>query len=34
MAVLSGMAKLLFAFDLVEKEDYCVFGAHGNPSQE
>jgi len=33
MAVLSGMAKLLFAFDLVEKEDYCVFGAHGNSSQ-
>ena len=30
MAVLSGMAKFLFAFDLVEKEDYCVFGAHGN----
>lgn len=33
MAVLSGMAKFLFAFDLVEKEDYCVFGAHGNSSQ-
>lgn len=33
MAVLSGMAKLLFAFDLVEKEDYCIFGAHGNSSQ-
>ena len=27
MAVLSGMAKFLFAFDLVEKEDYCVFGS-------
>ena len=34
MAVLSGMAKLLFVFDLVEKEDYCVFGVHGNTSQE
>ncbi len=34
MAVLSGMTKFLFAFDLVEKEDYCVFGAHGNKSQE
>ena len=33
MAVLSGMAKFLFAFDLVEKEDYCVFGAHGNDTQ-
>ena len=33
MAVLSGMAKFLFAFDLVEKEDYCVFGAHGNSSE-
>ena len=32
MAVLSGMAKFLFAFDLVEKEDYCVFGRHGNTS--
>jgi AhpD family alkylhydroperoxidase len=26
MAVLCGMAKFLFAFDLVEKEDYCPFG--------
>ena len=34
MAVLSGMAKFLFVFDLVEKEDYCVFGAHGNKFQE
>ena len=25
MAVLSGMAKMLFAFDCVEKEDYCPF---------
>ncbi len=25
MAVLCGMAKFLFAFDLVEKEDYCPF---------
>lgn len=25
MAVLSGMAKMVFAFDLVEKEDYCPF---------
>ena len=33
MAVLSGMAKFLFAFDLVEKEDYCVLGTHGNKSQ-
>lgn len=24
-AVLSGMARFLFAFDLVEKEDYCTF---------
>ncbi|MFK7885411.1 MAG: carboxymuconolactone decarboxylase family protein [Gammaproteobacteria bacterium] len=24
-AVLSGMARFLFAFDLVEKEDYCAF---------
>ena len=24
MAVLVGMAKMLFAFNLVEKEDYCV----------
>ena len=29
MAVLSGMAKFLFAFDLVEKEEYCIFGTHG-----
>ena len=34
MAVLTGMAKFLFAFDLVEKEEYCVFGAHGNADQE
>ena len=34
MAVLSGMAKLLFAFDLVEKEDYCIFSAGGKTSQE
>lgn len=27
MAVLCGMAKFLFAFDLVEKEDYCPFTA-------
>ena len=27
MAVLTGMAKFLFAYDLVEKEDYCEFGA-------
>ena len=27
MAVLTGMAKFLFAYDLVEKEDYCAFGA-------
>lgn len=27
MAVLTGMAKFLFVFDLVEKEDYCEFGA-------
>jgi AhpD family alkylhydroperoxidase len=26
MAVLTGMAKFLFVFDLVEKEDYCEFG--------
>ena len=26
MAVLTGMAKFLFTFDLVEKEDYCEFG--------
>jgi len=26
MAVLTGMAKFLFAFDLVEREDYCEFG--------
>jgi AhpD family alkylhydroperoxidase len=25
MAVLCGMAKLIFAYDLVEKEDYCPF---------
>jgi len=29
MAVLTGMAKFLFAYDLVEKEDYCAFGAVG-----
>lgn len=27
MAVLTGMAKFLFTYDLVEKEDYCAFGA-------
>jgi hypothetical protein len=27
MAVLTKMAKFLFAYDLVEKEDYCAFGA-------
>ncbi|MBM4192403.1 MAG: carboxymuconolactone decarboxylase family protein [Gammaproteobacteria bacterium] len=27
MAVLTGMAKFLFVYDLVEKEDYCAFGA-------
>jgi AhpD family alkylhydroperoxidase len=26
MAVLTGMAKFLFVYDLVEKEDYCEFG--------
>jgi len=26
MAVLTGMAKFLFVFDLVEREDYCEFG--------
>lgn len=26
MAVLTGMAKFLFVYDLVEKEDYCKFG--------
>jgi len=26
MAVLTGMAKFLFTYDLVEKEDYCEFG--------
>ena len=25
MAVLCGMAKFIFAYDLVEKEDYCPF---------
>lgn len=25
MAVLCGMAKMIFAYDLVEKEDYCPF---------
>ncbi len=25
MAVLSGMAKLLFTFDLAEREEYCTF---------
>ena len=34
MAVLSGMAKFLFAFDLVEKEDYCTFGAQEKTVQE
>ncbi|GIW05352.1 MAG: hypothetical protein KatS3mg060_0157 [Dehalococcoidia bacterium] len=28
-AVLTGMAKLLFAFDLGEREDYCPFPGHG-----
>ena len=27
MAVLTGMAKFLFTFDLVEREDYCEFGS-------
>jgi hypothetical protein len=27
LAVLTGMAKFLFVYDLVEKEDYCEFGA-------
>ncbi|MEZ5459183.1 MAG: carboxymuconolactone decarboxylase family protein [Steroidobacteraceae bacterium] len=27
MAVLTGMAKFLFTFDLVEREEYCEFGA-------
>ncbi len=27
MAVLTGMAKFLFVYDLVEKEEYCEFGA-------
>jgi alkylhydroperoxidase family enzyme len=26
MAVLTGMAKFLFVYDLVEREDYCAFG--------
>ena len=34
MAVLSGMAKFRFAFDLVEKEEYCSFGAQGKTDQE
>ena len=34
MVVLSGMAKFLFAFDLVEKEAYCAFGAPGKTAQE
>ena len=25
MAVLCGMAKFIFVYDLVEKEDYCPF---------
>lgn len=28
MGVLSGIAKFIFAFDLVEKEDYCPFNIH------
>ncbi|MCS6801862.1 MAG: hypothetical protein RMM58_01825 [Chloroflexota bacterium] len=28
-AVLTGMAKLLFAFDLGEREDFCAFPGHG-----
>lgn len=27
MAVLTGMAKFLFTFDLVEREEYCEFGS-------
>ena len=27
MAVLTGVAKFLFVYNLVEKEDYCEFGA-------
>lgn len=29
-AVLTGMAKMMFVFDLVEKEDYCPFHIEGN----
>jgi AhpD family alkylhydroperoxidase len=29
MAVLTGMAKFLFVYDLVEKEHYCEYGAKG-----
>jgi hypothetical protein len=29
MAVLTGMAKFLFVYDLVEREPYCEFGAPG-----
>ncbi|MEZ5499706.1 MAG: carboxymuconolactone decarboxylase family protein [Steroidobacteraceae bacterium] len=29
MAILVGMAKFLFTFDLVEKESYCQFGSPG-----
>lgn len=32
MAVLTGMAKFLFTYDLVEKEDYCEFGARPMPA--
>ncbi len=34
MAVLTGMAKFLFTFDLVEKEDYCEFGAVTSPGNQ
>ncbi len=30
MAVLCGMAKFIFTFDLVEKEDYCPFVPSGS----
>lgn len=33
MAVLTGMAKFLFTFDLVEKEDYCEFGVAPTAAQ-
>lgn len=34
MAVLTGMAKFLFVYDLVEKEEYCQFGAARPPAGE